>query len=87
MNKEEEGGRRSNKFLQFLTFPPKAQMSGATFHYNFEIKHFLSNVILSNSLLVKFNVMTLDSTSRRILLIWIWTDNNVIFVLLLVQFC
>ena len=34
VKREEEGGRGSYKFLQFLTLPPKAQMSGVTFHFN-----------------------------------------------------
>ena len=33
MKREEVGGRGSYKFLQFLTFLPKAQMIGVTFHF------------------------------------------------------
>ena len=37
VKREEEGGRGSYKVLQFLTLPPKAQMSGVTFHLDLNL--------------------------------------------------
>ena len=34
VKREEEEGRGSYKFLQFLTLSPKAQMHGVTFHFS-----------------------------------------------------
>ena len=46
VKREEEGGRGSYKFLQFLTLPPKTSVSGVTFQNyfvsggkNYESKH------------------------------------------------
>ena len=46
VKREEEGGRGSNKFLKFLTLPPKAKMSGMTFNWLFVVYFLLHKKLI-----------------------------------------